>query len=79
MATAIKSIIGIRCPKCEHVMKTYRPRKAGVFKVVCPKCGKSIFVKIPNLTGVSIETRKEYDAKHQAAPAKAEDFIVDPV
>ena len=81
MASAIKSIIGIKCPKCEFVMKTYRPRKAGVFKVVCPKCGKPIYVKIPNLNGIMVESRKEYEAKHPTKPADSVDPIdpVDPV
>lgn len=78
MASEIKSYIGIKCPKCEHVMKTYRPRKAGIFKVVCPKCDKPVYVKIPNLTGVMIEKRKDYDAKHPAAPAQSENKIVEP-
>lgn len=77
MASAIKSIIGIKCPKCEFVMKTYRPRKAGVFKVVCPKCKKPIYVKIPNLQGVMVESREEYAAKHPAAVDPVEP--IDPV
>lgn len=63
MASAIKPIIGIRCPKCNFVMKTYRPSKAGVFKLVCPKCKQPVYVKLPKLAGISVMTRSEYETK----------------
>lgn len=57
--SAIKSIIGIKCPDCEQVHKTYRPEKAGIFRIVCPNCGRVILVKIPNLNGKEILTKDE--------------------
>ena len=78
MATEIKNIIGIKCPKCEYVMRTFRPTHEGIFKLTCPKCKKDIFVRIPNLTHVKLVDRKEYDSQQPKVTFINGDTIVDP-
>lgn len=57
--STLKSIIGIKCPDCQKVLKTYRPGNAGVFRIVCSQCGREILVKIPDLNGKEILTKDE--------------------